>query len=196
MEGLTLNTFGISLVRKLRDLRMALETTAHITPAQTVTHARASASFSREFTHSRGSVEVAPGETIPRTTMTASVVTSKTGHDTQFWALRISLTVFHQASGRCITVENALYDLPLDPKTLLSLHDDATWSEPLRDGHDTLSSIFRQSTEEATIRGLELADVWQLINASEGQATKDAESELRSISTLLANKIRQAFPHS
>jgi hypothetical protein len=89
--------------------------------------------------------------------------------------------------------ENALYDLPLDAKTLLSLHDDTTWSEPLRDGHDTLCAIFRQSTEEATIRGLELADVWQMIGAQEGQATTDADSELRSISTLLANKIRQAF---
>jgi hypothetical protein len=196
MEGLTLKTFGISLVRTLRDLRMVLETTAHITPAQTVTYARASASFSRDFIHTRGNVEVVPGETVPRTAMTASVVTSKTGHDTQFWALRTSLSVFHQASGRCITVENALYDLPLGPKTLLSLHNDATWSEPLRDSHDTLSAIFRQATEEATIRGLELADVWQMINASEGQATKDAESELRSISTLLANKMRQAFAHS
>ncbi len=175
---------------------MVLETTAHITPAQTVTYARASASFSRDFIHTRGNVEVVPGETVPRTAMTASVVTSKTGHDTQFWALRTSLSVFHQASGRCITVENALYDLPLGPKTLLSLHNDATWSEPLRDSHDTLSAIFRQATEEATIRGLELADVWQMINASEGQATKDAESELRSISTLLANKMRQAFAHS
>lgn len=175
---------------------MALETTAHITPAQTVTHARASASFSRDFIHTRATVEVAPGEASPRTTATASVVTSKTGSDTQFWALRTSLQVFHQASGRFITVENALYDLPLDPKTLISLHDDATWSATLRDGHDTLSAIFRQSTEEATIRGLELADVWQMIGAQEGQAKKDAESELLAISLLLANKIRQAFAHS
>lgn len=196
MEGLTLNTFGISLVRTLRELPMALDTTAHITPAQTVTHARASASFSRDFIHSRGNVEVAAGEPTPQTTATASIVTSKTGHQTQFWALRTSLQVFHKASGRYITAKSALYDLPLDSKTLLSLHDDATWSETKRDGHDTLSAIFRHSTEEATIRGLELADVWQMINASEGQATKDAESELRSISLLLANKIRQAFPHS
>jgi hypothetical protein len=193
MGGLVLNTSRILPLRKLRELLMALETTAHITPAHTVTPARASASFTRDFIHTRGSVEVAPGETSPRTTATASVVTSKTGLDTQFWALRTSLHVFHQGSGRFITAENALYDLPLDAKTLLALHDDTTWSEPLRDGHDTLCAIFRQSTEEATIRGLELADVWQMIGAQEGQATTDADCELRSISALLANKIRQAF---
>ena len=172
---------------------MALETTAHITPAHTVAPARASASFTRDFIHTRGSVEVAPGETSPRTTATASVVTSKTGLNAQFWALRTSLHVFHQGSGRFITVETALYDLPLDPKTLISLHEDATWSKATTEGHDTLNTIFRKATEEATIRGLELADVWQMIGAQEGQATTDADSELRSISTLLANKIRQAF---
>lgn len=192
---MTLIRFGISLVQKLRELLMTLQTTAHIIPVQTVTHARASASFSRDFIHSRGSVEVARGEKIPLTTATASLVTSKTGHTTQFWALRTSLHVFHEASGRYITAENALYDLPLDPKTLLSLHDDAHWSKALRGSHETLSAIFRQTTEEATIRGLELADVWQMINSPEAQAKKDAESELRSISMLLADKIRQALTH-
>jgi hypothetical protein len=193
MGGLVLNTSRILPLRKLRELLMALETTAHITPAHTVAPARASASFTRDFIHTRGSVEVAPGETSPRTTATASVVTSKTGLNAQFWALRTSLHVFHQGSGRFITVETALYDLPLDPKTLISLHEDATWSKATTEGHDTLNTIFRKATEEATIRGLELADVWQMIGAQEGQATTDADSELRSISTLLANKIRQAF---
>lgn len=195
MGGLVLNTSRILPLRKLRELLMALETTAHITPAHTVTPARASASFTRDFIHTRGSVEVAPGETSPRTTATASVVTSKTGLDTQFWALRTSLHVFHQGSGRFINAESALYDLPLDPKTLISLHEDATWSKASTEGHDTLNTIFRKATEEATIQGLELADVWQMIKSPEGQAKMDVESELQAISMLLGDKIRHWFAH-
>ena len=108
---------------------MVAALSSSIIPTPTVTYSRGGASFTREFSKNRGAVEVTPGVEHPLVNASVGAVTSKTGIDTQFWALRASLTVFHAPSGTFITAVNTMHDLPfVEERDLIRLHDDAVWA--------------------------------------------------------------------
>jgi hypothetical protein len=175
---------------------MAVETSPHVAPTQTVRSARGGAAFSRDFVHERGTVEVTTGITEPLVTAKASFLTTGAGTDRQFWALKTSITVFHRLSHQFITVEEAAHELPVTEKALLTLHGDEPWTTSWSPDGMTLSGQFQTVIKEASTRGLELAQLWEAIGSTKTQAESDGRWEIRSISAELQRAICQALAQS
>lgn len=172
---------------------MAVELSPHIAPAHIVTPARGGAAFSRDFIHERGTVEVTTGVVEPLVTAKASVLTTGTGTSIQFWALKTSLTIFHRPSHQFITVGKAVHELPVAERSLVRIHSDDSWLTPTAPHGDTLSKQFRAFIDDASIRGLELAQVWEAIAANRSQSESDARRELLEISADLEKAVCQAL---
>jgi hypothetical protein len=164
-----------------------------IIPAHMVTHARGGASFSRDFSRDRGAVEVAPNSEHALVSASASIVTTKTGTETQFWALRTSLTVFHAPSRRFITAADAVYDLPFDERTLSRLHDDETWVSSSGLSGRSLSRKFRACIDDASKRGEQLAYIWKADLVEATEAENCLRRELSSISHTFQRAINQTL---
>ena len=145
-----------------------------IIPTQTVTYSRGGASFTREFSKNRGAVEATPGVEHPLVNASVGAVTSKTGVETQFWALRASLTVFHEPSGTFITATDAVHDLPyVEERDLARIHDDEVWTASgagnTRSLATTCKAIIVQAVREC--EGLSKAWKADLTGVSEAEET-------------------------
>lgn len=160
-----------------------------IIPAHLVTQARGAASFTRDFSRDRGSIEIAPGVQQPLVSVSASVVTTKTGTDTQFWALRTSIAVFHAPSGRFITAHEAIRDLPLDERDIARLHYDETWATPATINTSTLATQFRHHIANAAKQAEAVAYAWKadLLGAA------DAEVSLRRELATITDNFKRAI---
>jgi hypothetical protein len=165
-----------------------------IIPAPTVAYSRGGASFTREFSRGRGSVEVVTGVKEPLVNASVAVVTSKTGSDTQFWALRASLTVFHAPSGTFITAVDTVHDLPFEEeRDLIRLHNDEVWTTSKGLDKPSLSAKCKAMLEHAVrdCEGLEKA--WRADLTSAREAEASIRRELATLSQHFHRAIRQTL---
>jgi hypothetical protein len=139
-------------------------------------------------------VEVTPGVKEPLVNASVAVVTSKTGSDTQFWALRASLTVFHAPSGTFITAVDTVHDLPFEEeRDLIRLHNDEVWTTSKGLDKPSLSAKCKAMLEHAVrdCEGLEKA--WRADLTSAREAEASIRRELATLSLNFQRAINESL---
>jgi hypothetical protein len=181
---------------------MAITTTnsfAEMVPSQVTTLARGGASFTRNFCATRGEVEVSEGVKSPAVSVEASIVTAAIGTQPHFWAIRASITIFHEPSKTFVTVQDALHDLPQIPEQLKGIvHEDFFWRYRDALTQSSPSAHIHQIVDSLAERALHLAiavnSVCMTKEETEQALDTDVHRGLGSIQREIEASLRRTIP--
>ena len=172
---------------------MVLDTVPPCKPAQTTTPARFGASLCRDFTSQCGSIELAPGVSEPEARVTTSIITTAIGTESQFWAVKASLSVFHAPSQTVLTEQKAIFSLPSSEKSLSTLHSDTTWLTAVNPQGETLNQVISRLVDETAQKGRELSQIWNAMNYRVDSSTLSLQEALGSLQARLQCALTEAI---